>query len=204
MILVAGTTGMVGREVVRTLRERGAPVRAAVRQAGVRHVAVLSVGDADKARPLPLHAVEALVAGSGIPCTQPRPTDVMRNFATVHAADRRERDEIWAPAGAGRASHVDMRDIGDVTRLLSAALGRAIVDRRPGAPRVVGKVRRGTPLPLALVMTTVYAIRRIGLAAPVSPDLGAPLGRDPTRFARLAQAHRDVWARPGSGDATAG
>ncbi len=199
------------------------PFLEAARAAGVGHVVFLSVRGAERNPLLPHHGIEKLVAASGIPWTHLRPNDFMQNFATVHAADIRRRSEIRAPGGEGRASWVDVRDVGeaaaailaapaqhagrgytltgpealtleDAAAILSAVLGRRIANRNPGlAAFLWGRWRRGEALPLSLVMGTVYTVQRLGLAAQISPDLPRLIGRGATRFESFARDNADIW-----------
>lgn len=285
MILVTGSTGTVGREVVRALTRRGLAHRAAVREppaiepghAGeavrfdfeeasthaaaldgvdrvfllrppalgrasqlqpfldavraarsVRHVVFLSVRGADRSRLLPHHGIEKRVERLGLGWTHLRPNDFMQNFATVHASDIRDRGEIWAPAGKGRASFVDVRDVAEaaaavlaspdrhagcahtltgptaldlheVARLIGKARGRAVRYRDPSIPAFLAHGHRiGRPLVLSLVMSAIYTAQRLGWAEEISGDLGALLGRAPGTFEAFAHDFAAVW-RAGEG-----
>lgn len=83
-----------------------------------------------------------------------------------------------------------------VAAVLSRVLGRSIRYRRPDVlafPRHLSAA--GHPLAFGLVMTGVYTVARLGLAAGTSPDLERLLGRKPTWFEpRLSQGAR---GRPG-------
>ena len=51
-----------------------------------------------------------------------RPNDFMQNVATIHQTSLRDRGEIWAPAGHGRTSFVDLRDVAEAAgRVLTEA-----------------------------------------------------------------------------------
>ena len=149
----------------------------------------------------------------------------MQNFATFHQADIRDRDEIWALAGHGRTSFVDVRDVADATvrvlteaghkyhaytltgsealtlndvaTVLSAVLGRRIAYRNPGIPAFLRHIRTsGRPLALGLVMAGVYTAARLGLAARIEPDLERLIGRAATPFRSFAASYAADW-RPG-------
>lgn len=199
------------------------PFLEAARRQGVGHVAFLSVRGAERNPLLPHHGVERLVERSGLRHTHLRPNDFMQNFSTVHATDIRERSRILAPAGNGRASYVDVRDVAEaaavilqdpaphaglgytltgpealsldeVAAILSRELGRQVVNARPGLARFIAdRWRAGAPLPLTLVMGAVYTVQRLGLAAEVTPDLANLLRRRPADFASFARDHRECW-----------
>lgn len=200
------------------------PFIAAMRRAGVRHVAFLSVRGADRNPLLPHRGIEKRLERSGMAWTHLRPNDFMQNFATVHRADIRDRGEIWAPAGQGRTTFVDVRDVAEaaarvltgpghenravtltgsepldlnqVAAALSEALGRPIAYRNPGIPAFLRHVRAGgQPLALGLVMTAVYTVARLGLAAEASPDFERLTGRTPTTLRTFIRDYAAVWQR---------
>ncbi len=198
------------------------PFVAAMRRAGVGHVVFLSVRGADSNPALPHRHIERLLEGSGMAWTHLRPNDVMQNFATVHRADIRDTGEIWAPAGRGRTSFVDVRDVADaavrvltepgherraytltggeafdlynVAAVLSDALGRRITYRNPGIPAFLRHVKAsGSPVALGLVMTGVYTAARLGWAAAVSPELEQLIQRPPTPLRSFVADYAAVW-----------
>ncbi len=200
------------------------PFVAAMRQAGVTQAVFLSVRGAAGNPLLPHHGIEKLLEASGLPWTHLRPNDFMQNFATVHRADIRGRGEIWAPAGRGRTSFVDVRDVADaaarvltepgherraytltggqafdldeVAALLTDVLDRPVAYRNPGIPAFLRHVREaGQPVALGLVMTGVYTVARLGLAAEVAPDLERLLGRPPTALRSFIQDYEAAWRR---------
>ncbi len=200
------------------------PFVEAMRRAGVGQVVFLSVRGAAGNPLLPHHGIERLLEASGLAWTHLRPNDFMQNFATVHRADIRDRGEIWAPAGRGRTSFVDARDVAEaavrtltepghgrraytltggrafdleeVAALLSDVLGRPVAYRNPGIPAFLRHTRgSGQPLALGLVMTGVYTVARLGLAAEVTPDLAGLLGRPPMGLRCFVQDCAAVWRR---------
>ncbi len=207
--------------LVRARRDFG-PFVAAMRQAAVSQVVFLSVRGAARNPLLPHHGIERLLEASGLAWTHLRPNDFMQNFATVHRDDIRGRGEIWAPAGRGRTSFVDVRDVAEaaartltepgherraytltgngafsleeVAALLSDVLARPVAYRNPGIPAFLRHMRAaGHPWALGLVMTGVYTVARLGLAAEVVPDLARLIGRPPTALRSFVEDYADVW-----------
>ena len=196
----------------------------AAREAGVGHVVCASVYGADRSRVLPHRHMEAAVRESGIAHTFVRPADFMQNIAGVHGERIREEGEIAVPAGAGRSAFLDVEDVGrasaavlrdrarhegrgyeltgpealtfeEVARIMTRVLGRAIRYRSPSAPRFVAvEVRRGRPLPMALVMAALYTAQRLGRAAPVRPDFERLTGRPPGDLAGYVERERGAFA----------
>lgn len=198
------------------------PFVAAMQDAGAEHVVFLSVRGAESNPLLPHRRIERLLEASGLVWTHLRPNDFMQNFSTVHRADIRDHGEIWAPAGRGRTSFVDVRDVAaaaariliseghgrqaytltggealgldDVAAILSAVLGRRITYRNPGIPRFLQHIRAaGHPIAFGLVMTGVYTVARLGLATGISPDLERLINRSPTSLRSFAEEYAPVW-----------
>lgn len=199
------------------------PALDAAERGGVRHVVLLSLLGADKNRLVPHRAIEDHLRASGMTWTFLRAGFFMQNLTTTHRGDIRDHSEIIVPAGGGRTSFIDVRDIaavaaltlteaghenraydltgaealtyGEAAEILSDVLGRTIDYRRPGLVRFIRHMRRqGHPLPYVLVMSGIYATTRLGLAGRVTDDVERLLGRPPTSFRRFAEDHRACWA----------
>ena len=84
----------------------------AAQAAGVRRVAFLSVLGAERNPLLPHRGVEKRLEAAPVEAALLRASYFMQNLAEVHAADVRD-GEVVVPAGAGRTSFVDARDVGD-------------------------------------------------------------------------------------------
>ncbi len=201
-----------------------APFLAAMRDAGVHRVAFLSVRGAGSNPLFPHHGIERLIERSGLAWTHLRPNDFMQNFETVHRPDIRDRGELWAPAGRGRASWVDVRDVAEAAarvlteeghegraytltgpepldfqeaaEIFSVRVGHEVRYRSPSLPRFLWHMRRtGRPASLALVMCAIYTTQRLGLAAAVTPDLARLLGRPPGTLERYITDLAGRWRR---------
>ncbi|GAB3643853.1 SDR family oxidoreductase [Spirosoma arcticum] len=89
----------------------------AMKRAGVRQVVFLSLQGVENNSVTPHHKIEKLIVESGLPFTFLRPSFFMQNLSTTHRDEIRLRDELFIPAGNGRTSFVDVRDIGAVAAL---------------------------------------------------------------------------------------
>jgi uncharacterized protein YbjT (DUF2867 family) len=200
------------------------PVIDAAKAAGVRHIVFLSLLGAEKNPFVPHAKVEKYLLQSGVPSTILRPSFFMQNLSTTHREDIREHDEIFVPAGQGKTSFIDTRDIaavaartllksnhegraydltgsealdyGEVAALFTEVLRRPIRYAAPSAVRFAWRWwRRGQPPAFILVMTAIYSVARLGRADRVTPDTEKLLGRAPISLRQFIHDHRDRWKK---------
>jgi len=198
------------------------PAIDAARAAGVRHVVLLSLQGADRNPVAPHRRIEDHLRAEGPAWTFLRPSFFMQNLSTTHRHDIAENDEVFVPAGRGRTSFVDTRDIADVavnvlTRaghenrayeltgsealtydeiaaILSRELGREIRYTSPSPWTFWRRMRRrGTAPGYVLVMIALYTVCRLGLAQRVTPEMAELLGRAPRTFREFAHDHARAW-----------
>lgn len=197
------------------------PLLEAARARGVEQVVFLSILGAERLGVLPHRTVERWLEGSGLDWVFLRASYFMQNLSGVHRDDIRLRHELFMPAGHGKTSFVDVRDVAavavqalleghrrvaydltgaraldydDVASVLSVTLGRAIRYRNPSAWRFVQVSRsRGVALSFALFMLAEYTVARLGLAGRLSGDVRRVLDREPISLRRFAEDHRAVW-----------
>ncbi|GAB4210276.1 MAG: NmrA family NAD(P)-binding protein [Roseiflexaceae bacterium] len=201
------------------------PLIAAARRAGVEHVVFLSLLGVEHNRVVPHYGIEQDLLASGMDWTFLRASFFMQNLSTTHRDDIRDGDVIFVPAGDGRTSFIDARDIGavgalaltddrhrnqaypltgdtaltygEVAELLSQALNRPIRYPRPSIPAFALRMRsRGLDWAFILVMIGIYTTARLGMAGGVTPDTAQLLGRAPISVAQFARDYRSSWARP--------
>jgi uncharacterized protein YbjT (DUF2867 family) len=195
----------------------------AARDAGTERIAFLSLLGAEKNPVLPHRRIERHLEVSGFSYTFLRASFFMQNLSTVNRAEIRKRGVLVVPAGRGRTSFVDARDLAavaakaltepghenraypltggealdyfEVTNVLSEVLGTRIVYARPGVPEFVRAARaRGLPWGLVAVMVGIYTTARLGLADTVTDDLARILNRPPTTLRKFASDLRETWA----------
>jgi len=196
-------------------------VRAAERS-GVRHVVFLSVMGVNRA--LPHWRVEQDLRASAMGWTFLRPAFFAQNLENAYRADIRDRDAIRVPAGRGRTSFVDTRDVaavaalvlGDpaphvghaytltgpaaldyhrVASMLSAELGRPIGYTSPSLPAYRRELLgQGYPAGYATVQLVINVVARLGLAGRVTDTVEQLLGRPPTALATYLHDRRDRWS----------
>lgn len=159
----------------------------------------------------------------GFDWTMLRPADFMQNLETVHRGGLRRRSEISVPAGNGRSAFVDVADVAavaaktllepghsqrgytltgpealsfhQIAQILSDVLGRPIRYRPPGVLRFIrDQHSEGVPLGMALVMTALYTVQRLGRADGLTDDVLRLLGRPPSDFRGYAERTKAIWA----------
>lgn len=191
------------------------PFVRALRPAGVAHAAFLSLQGVNPF--VPHWRIEKDLEASGVAWTHLRAGFFMQNLETMHADGIRRRGAIEIPAGGGRTSFVDVRDLGEaaaavlaapaahagrayvltgaealgygeVARLLSEALGRPIRYPRLSAAAFRARLAEAGADPgLARVAARIYLVVRLRLAGAIAPDLGRLLGRPPRTFCAYAR-----------------
>ncbi len=201
------------------------PAIDAAQRAGVQQIVFLSLIGADQNRFVPHHQVEQHLLTAGLAYTFLRAGFFMQNLNTTHRREIQEEQAIWVPAGRGKTSFIDVRDIAAVAALaltendhtnqayaltgsealdyeavatlFSAVLGRPITYRNPSLRQFIWRQhRRGVPLALNAVMAGIYTTVRLGWAGRISADTGNLLGRAPITLRQYIEDYSDCWSPP--------
>jgi uncharacterized protein YbjT (DUF2867 family) len=90
------------------------PALNAAKQAGIEEIIFLSIIGADKNRIVPHYKIERAIEQLDIPAVFLRCSFFMQNLNTTHREDIRIRDRLFMPAGNGKTSFIDVRDIAAV------------------------------------------------------------------------------------------
>jgi len=178
---------------------------------GVARIAYLSTLGAEKNLLIPHHWIENRITATDMEYTLLRASFFMQNLLEVHRRDIVEHDEIFLPAGSGKTSFVDARDIGEaaavvltesghanrayeltgsealdygeVAAIFSDVLGRPITYPQPSLLAFSTRMRRrGEPLGFIVLMCGIYTTARLGFAGRVTDDSQRLLGRRPRRI----------------------
>lgn len=192
--------------------------------AGVEHIVFLSLLGVEHNRFVPHRSIEDHIVSRGISYTFLRAGFFMQNLDTTHRADLLERDELFMPAGRGKTSFIDVRDIGEVgalalaesghekraysltgdaaldydevAQIFSDVLGRRIRYANPSAWAFVRRWREhGAPWGQVLVMTAIYTVTRLGRSATITADVQRILGRPAITFRQYVEDYRACWTR---------
>ncbi len=200
------------------------PFLYAARRAGVRHVVFLSVMGAQFAPFIPHRRVEKKIEHLAFDFDFIRPGFFMQNLDTAFSEFIREDDEIVAPAGKGKTSFVDARDVGEagallllrpgrgrrthevtgpeamdyyeVAELLGDALGREIRYPRPSPGEFRRRaLDRGWDPDYVKVVNRLFLTVRLRLAHRVTDTLPPLLGRAPRRMTDYIDDYQTCWQK---------
>lgn len=188
----------------------------------VQRIVFLSVLGAEQNKLLPHRATEDYIKSRGIAYTFLRASFFMQNLSSVHRQEIKADSEIFVPAGTGKTSFVDARDVAavaaaaltgpkpertaysltgqaalsyyQVAETLSDVLARPITYADPSLFRFVARqLKAGAPLDLTLVMSGIYTTAKLGIAGGLSDDVADVLGRSPISFHTFAEDYKDCW-----------
>jgi len=202
-----------------------APVIAEAETAGVRHIVFISAFGVNHNKQAPLRVVEQLVMDSGLPYTILRPNFFMENFSEGFLAGNiKTQGAIFLAAGEGKTSFISVRDIAavaiaafqkrlvgrafdltgpealdhaEVAKIITEAAGRPVRYHPLTEEQMLSGARsQGMPKPTIAYLAALYSAVRQGLAAGVTGDVEAIIGRKPMAFAEFAQANASAWRTP--------
>ncbi len=196
------------------------PLIAAAKQQGVKHLVFLSVLGVENIKFVPHAKIEQYIKDSGIPYTFLRPSFFIQNIVNQHGDELRRENIIYVPAGKGKTSFIDVRDIGevgarcltedghenkaytltgsealtyyDVAKIFSEELGRTITYTHPTLWAFrKHMLAKGVASSYVTVMSVIYLTTLLGLAKQVTPELATLLGRHPRTVREYAHDYRE-------------
>lgn len=191
-------------------------------QSGVEHIVFLSLLGAEKNKIVPHAKVEEILINSSVDYTLLRCGFFMQNLGTTHRQDIQAHNDIFIPAGKGKTSFVDVRDIAavaaktltepgherqaypltgsealdyyQVAEIMTHYLGRSIVYSSPSLSHFFWRFwRRGYALSYIGVVSAIYMTTRFGLAETITPHTQELLGRAPITLKQFVQDFTSVW-----------
>jgi uncharacterized protein YbjT (DUF2867 family) len=189
---------------------------------GVKHIVFLSLLGAEKNVVVPHHKIEKHLQSCGINYTFLRASFFMQNLSTTHQEEIKRDREICVPAGRGKTSFIDIRDIAEVAAhcllesspsnrgydltggealdyfevasILSKALNKKILYTNPTLYTFYRKMRaKGSPTMFVVVMLGIYTTAKLGLAKRTTEDLEKLLGRKPITMRQYARDYAICW-----------
>jgi len=194
-----------------------APVVTLAKDAGVRHIILVSAFGVNHNEQAPMRIVEHLVIDSGVPYTILRPNFFMENFSAGFLASTiREKHAIYLAAADGKTSFISVEDIAaavtvalresltekefdltgpaaldhsEVAKMISDASGITVVYHALTEEQMADGARaQGMPEPIVAYLAMLYSVVRAGFAAGVSDDFETITGRKPVAFEAFARS----------------
>lgn len=189
--------------------------------APIRQVVVLSVMGVNPA--MPHWQLEREVRASGLPWTMLRPAFFMQNLQTAYLESIRDHDRIRLPAGNGRTSFVDTRDVAEVAAqslfdpdyrggkaftltggealswtqvaaALSAELDRSITYQKIGLLQARKElIAANLPQAYVNIQLLINIVAKVGLAAKITETIPQLLDRPAGNLASYLHSHRENW-----------
>lgn len=198
-----------------------APALKAAKLSGVEQIVFLSIQGAERNRIVPHSKIERCINELGIPATFLRAGFFMQNLNTVHREDIKTRGELFMPAGNGRTSFIDVRDIAavavraltedghkekaytltggealtyyEVADIFTSILGKPIRYANPSLLNFIWQMRVRVPLPFILIMAAIYTTVRLGYSAQMTSDVEQLLGRPPLTMQQYVKDYQQFW-----------
>jgi uncharacterized protein YbjT (DUF2867 family) len=199
------------------------PALDAAKEAGVQQVVFLSIQGAEKNPVVPHAQIESYIQSIGLPYTFLRASFFMQNLSTTHQPDIKSYREIFVPAGSGRTSFIDVRDIAavaaktltesghenqayeltgdealdyyEVAHIFTKVLGRSIIYTDPSLLLFAFRMyQRGLKPTFILIMIAIYTTTRLGLAERVTEDTKNLLQRDPMSMEKFVEDYQSCWS----------
>ncbi|MFW6035700.1 MAG: SDR family oxidoreductase [Halothermotrichaceae bacterium] len=187
---------------------------------GVKQIVFLSLLGVEKNRFVPHYKIEKYIKNSGIPYTFLRASFFMQNLNTTHQYDIKENKEIFVPAGKGKTSFIDVRDIAEVgalalvevghqnkaysltgdkalnyyqvAEIFSRVLDRNIEYTKPSIFKFYRRMRkRGLESSYILVMIGLYTTARLGLAKITTDQVEKLLDRKPISLEKYVEDYQE-------------
>ncbi len=196
------------------------PLIQAAKQQGIKHIVFLSVMGVENIKFVPHAKIEQYIRDAGIPYTFLRPSFFTQNIVNQHGDELRKENILYIPAGKGRTSFIDVRDIGEVgalcltedghqdkaytitgsealtyyevAKIFSEEIGRTITYTHPTLWQFrKHMLAKGIPSAYVTVMSVIYLTTILGLAKRITPELTTLLGRPPKTVREYAHDYRE-------------
>jgi uncharacterized protein YbjT (DUF2867 family) len=203
------------------IRKQIAPALNAAKLAGIEHIVFLSILGAERNPFVPHSQIERYINQLGIKATFLRCSFFMQNLNTTHREDIKVRGELLLPAGNGKTSFIDVRDIAavavrtlledehqgraysltgaeavtyyEVADIFTSILGKPI-RYNPSLLKFIQQMRlSGLPIDFILVMLVIYTTARLGLAGNITSDTEQLLNRSPLTIRQYIEDYRQFW-----------
>jgi len=190
----------------------------------IKQVVFLSLLGAENNPITPHRKIEKEILRLDVPYTFLRPSFFMQNLSTTHLDEIKDEQAINVPAGKGKTSFVDIRDIASVAALsftenthlnqaysltggeafdyyqvaeiFTKVLGKDIVYKDPSIFRFYYRLKsRGFPFAQRAIMAVIYSTAKLGLADRITEDIKRVLKREPITFEQFVTDNKNIWIK---------
>lgn len=194
------------------------------RKKGIKHIVFLSLIGVENNKIVPHYKIEQYILASGIPYTFLRAGFFMQNLNTTHLDDIRKLHKIILPAGNGKTSFVDTRDVAEVGALslsgndhffkkynltgdkaltyyqIASVLTDELKTKITYEPASVFSFfrhmrRQGHKTAFVFVVIALYLVTKFGKAGSIYPDIQQLLKRMPISFEKYAHDHASYFIK---------
>ena len=146
----------------------------------------------------------------------------MQNLSTTHRQDIQEHNEIFLPAGKGKTSFIDVRDIASVAvkaltesghsdraysltgsealdyyqvaEIFTEVLGKPILYTNPSMLKfAISMYKRGLDPQFIAVMIGIYTTAKLGFAGKLTTDTQEILQRAPISLRQFVEDYQGCW-----------
>jgi uncharacterized protein YbjT (DUF2867 family) len=188
---------------------------------GVQHIVFLSLLGVENNKIVPHHKIEKAILKHDIPYTFLRAGFFMQNLTTTHREDIQRGNEICIPAGKGKTSFIDVRDIAsvavkalvedghlnrayeltgktalsyyEVADIMSEELGKDIKYQNPSIIKFFLKMRQKKyKITFILIMIVLYSVSKFGKASIVTNSIEQILGREPISMRQFIRDYKEL------------
>ncbi|PFE11795.1 SDR family oxidoreductase [Bacillus cereus] len=196
------------------------PVIDAAEEVGIKHIVFLSLLGVKKNPIVPHAKIEKIIKDSGIPYTFLRPSFFMQTLLSQHGDELRNEKIIEVPAGNGKISFIDVRDIGEVAakvlmedghefkayaltgsealtyyevaEIILKETNEHIIYTNPSIFTFRKRmIQKGLKNNFIMVMIGIYTTARLDLAKNITLDLEQLLERKPITLKQFAHDYRE-------------
>lgn len=194
-----------------------------VKEKGIKHIVYLSIKDVQFLPFIPHHKNEKAIKAAKLPYTFLRAGYFMQNLNMFLLNELKENGRIFVPAGKGKTSFIDVRDIAEVAVLallggtqhvnksycltgkeaidfdevakrMSSILGKKITYTNPNARDFQQyMLQKGVDPGFIKVVTNLHFITKIGLAKGMTNDYVELMKKNPTAIDTYIQDYREYW-----------
>lgn len=188
----------------------------------IEQVVFLSLLGAERNIIVPHRGIEDQIKKVDLPYTFLRPSFFMQNFNTIHKDEIKYDQQLFVPAGTGKTSFIDVRDIAaatakvftteghlntaysltgsialdydEVAATFSFVLNKKIVYKNPSIfSFIIHHLKKGARWDFTLIMVGIYTTAKIGQANYVSPDFIKIMNRNPISFHQYVKDYIHEW-----------